>query len=94
VLTQVPGTFAIQVIGFGPVSTPLASVGMPGCTLLADPVVTTSVVADGAGIATVVYSLPDDPLFLGDLYGQWFWVEPGANPLGVVSGAGLVIHVR
>ena len=94
VFTQVPGTFAIQAIGFGPVSTPLTSVGMTGCMLLADPVVTTSVVADGAGIATVIYSLPDDPVFLGDLYGQWFWVESGANPLGVVSGGGLVIHVR
>jgi hypothetical protein len=94
VLTLVPGTFAIQVIGFGPVSTPLGSYGMPGCMLLADPVITTGVVADATGIATVIYSLPDDPLFLGDLYGQWFWIENGANPMNVVSGGGLVIHVQ
>jgi hypothetical protein len=94
VFTQVPNTFAIQVVGFGPVSTPLASYGMTGCMLLADPVITMGVVANGAGLATVVYSLPDSPLFLGDLYGQWFWLENGANPLGIVSGGGLVIHVQ
>ena len=94
VFTQVPNTFAIQVIGFGPVSTPLAPYGMGSCMLLADPVITNGVVADGAGLATMVYSLPDDPLFLGDLYGQWFWIENGSNPLNIVSGGGLVIHVQ
>ncbi len=94
VFTQVPGTIALQVIGFAPLAVPLAGVGMPGCTLLADPVITTAVVADAAGLATVVYTLPDIPLFQGDLYGQWFWLENGANPLGLVSGGGLVIHVQ
>lgn len=94
VFTQVPGTIAIQAIGLAPLAVPLAGVGMPGCTLLADPVITSAAIADAAGLATVIYTLPDSPLFQGDLYGQWFWFESGANPLGLVSGGGLVIHVQ
>ncbi len=61
----------------------LVPLGMVGCTLL-QPIVFS---VPGT---TVRFSLPDVPLFTGDLYSQWIYTEPGANPLGIVTNR--VVH--
>jgi hypothetical protein len=57
--------------------------------------VTTLALSDPAtGLAVVHYALPDSPVFLGDLYTQWFWYEPAANPFGWRSSVGALVSVH
>jgi hypothetical protein len=94
VFTPLAGTIAIHAVGVSPVALPLDFIGMNGCSLLVDPIVTSAVITDAGGLGTVVYALPDNPLFLGDLYTQWFWFDLAANPFGLVSSQGAIAHVR
>lgn len=81
-------------LGFTPRNVALDVIGMPGCRVLADPVVTLGTTTDAAGIAILYIPLQDVPVFLGDLYAQWVWLQPGANALGVLNSVGLQIQVR
>ena len=85
---------AIALLGGAMTNVPLASAGMPGCSLLVGYDVNPVAIANALGDASVVFSLPDSPAFLGNFYGQWAWLEAGANPLGLVTGlaAQLVIQ--
>lgn len=89
-----PGTLCLHVVGVAPLSAPLDFLGMFGCKLLVDPVLTTLAIADPTGLAFVPYALPDAPLFTGELYAQWFWVDPPANAFGWRSSVGAAVHVR
>jgi len=96
-LVNVPTTgLAAISIGFsasswsgGPLPGSLASLGMPGCTLFADPqfLFTTPI---ALGRATLSWSLPNDPALAGvQFYDQAIVLDAGVNPLGaVMSNAG------
>lgn len=92
--------FGIAVLQFGlsntlmggavPLPLPLASIGMPGCDLLVDPLA--SFVLVGAGTsATWSWPLPATPgLFGVAFYQQAFPLDPAANALGFSASPGLV----
>jgi hypothetical protein len=68
---------------------PLAGIGMPGCTLLADPLVLELI--SGPGTAAVwTFNVPGTPsLFGATFFNQGFSLDPGANMLGfAASNAG------
>ncbi len=85
---------AFVIVGLAPTSVPLDPIGMTGCTLLVDPIIVAPSVTDRAGGSTFAIGLNDDPLFTGDLYLQWLWPAPGANPFGMRDGQGLRVQVR
>jgi hypothetical protein len=87
------GTSAIGLLGFASLDLPLDTLGMTGCRLLVDPTITVNTVATN-GEARMSIDLPDDPVFLGELYVQWAWLQPGANRAGVVTGRGARIDVE
>ncbi|MFO1054406.1 MAG: hypothetical protein U1F36_19470 [Planctomycetota bacterium] len=81
-------------VGAGPTFVPLDTIGMTGCVMLVDPLVTLGTTTDASGIAILYLALNDAPLFVGDLYFQWLWLAPGANALGLVNSRGLKVQVR
>lgn len=91
--TGVPGgSFAMLVLGFGRDSTPLGSQGMPGCTLLAQPMVTELMTTTGNS-AQLSLGLPANPIHIGTLLDlQAFVFAPGANPIGVVNSNGVELR--
>ena len=72
----------------------LTPIGMTGCRSLADFVATFPTAADGSGIASVTLALADAPVFTGNLYAQWIWVDAAANALGLRSSLGIQIAIR
>ena len=101
-LTQTPSPFVGIAVGFSdtamgalPLPAPLATVGMPGCTLLQS--------SDLLGLAAAPltatsfrYSLaiPNQPALLGLwIYLQGHAFAPGTNALGVVVSNGIAWHV-
>lgn len=94
-VANLPFGLAVMAVGFSntsssglPLPLPLAAVGMPGCTLQADPVATATVA--GAGTAAI-YTLPipnDQALFGFKVYCQGFALDPLANALGFAATAG------
>lgn len=46
------------------------------------------------GTGSVTLSLPDAPVFVGNLFCQWFHVSAGANPAGLLATRGLQAQVR
>jgi hypothetical protein len=81
-------------IGIGPTNLPLDVIGMTGCVMLTDPILTLSAPTNGAGLAILYIPLNDAPAFIGDLYLQWLWIDPSANALGLVNSAGMHVQVR
>jgi len=62
----------------------LSPLGMPGCSLYANPLVTLPLTNQG-GTATWSVPIPNDPSYVGvSLYTQGFVTSPGSNPLGMV----------
>ncbi|MGB3967921.1 MAG: hypothetical protein WBO45_14400 [Planctomycetota bacterium] len=76
--------------GTVPLPFPLAAIGMPGCFLLVDPVV--SLVLSGAGnSATWSWPVPGTPsLFGAQFFSQAFPLDPPANSLGFSASNGAV----
>jgi hypothetical protein len=66
-------------------------IGMPGCSLLtSDLGLGLQSNTDAAGATSLSIPIPLDLVFVNlQLYGQWYSVDQGANPLGVVSSNGL-----
>ncbi len=89
-----PGTPAFFALGLAPSDVPLDPIGMPRCRLLVDLLATFPAVADAHGVASVVTSLTDSPVFVGDLVAQWIWVDPGANAAGLRTSPRATIRVR
>jgi hypothetical protein len=83
-------------VSAAPRSQSLSALGMTGCSLLVDldalvcnlPGNTS---ANGAAYRTI--ALPET-LSTMDVYAQWAFFAPGANPLGVVTTSGLHIRIR
>jgi hypothetical protein len=89
------GTICLHAIGLAPNAISLDPIGMLGCNMLVDSIAMTAVVADpGTGLASATYALGDSPVFLGDLYAQWFWIDAAANPHGWRSSVGARVRVR
>jgi hypothetical protein len=74
---------------------PLGSLGMPGCWLLQDLILTTShPFVIGAGNATSTIALPNHTGLVGlQLFAQGWAVTPGANQQGIVFSNGLRVRV-
>lgn len=68
----------------------LASLGMPGCNLLASPDALVATTASAVGVASLAWSLPNNTAFVGvDFFSQAFTLDPPANALGAaLSNAG------
>ena len=72
------------------------AIAAAGCVFNLDPASLFLTIGDattgtGAGIDL---ALPDRPLFTGDLFGQWLFVQPGLNPAGLGATRGLRVQVR
>lgn len=88
------GAPVIYLPGIAPASVDLGTVGFPGCFLnVSLGLGTIATVANSAGTAAVTYALPDSPLFLGDLYSQWFFFDL-TLPQPVLATAGMHHQVR
>lgn len=92
--------FGVGLIGLGasnttsgglPLPLDLTVIGMPGCSLLADPVATNTVIGVGT-TATWSLPVPAAPSLVGAvLYGQGFALDPGVNAFGfTASNAGRI----
>ena len=96
-LGNLPLSLAIICTGFSdtsalggslPLPFALTGFGMPGCSLLADPVATTFLVGAG-GTATWSLALPGNTSYLGMLFfNQGFSLDPTANPGGIAVSNG------
>jgi hypothetical protein len=94
-LTNLP--FALGLVGVGlsntssgglPLPLDLAAIGMPGCNLLADPLVTEVAVGTGSS-ATWAFAIPNQPSLVGFVvYGQGFSLDPSANAFGFTATNG------
>ena len=86
--------FGLGIVGLGfsntasgalPLPLDLTVIGMPGCNLLADPLVT-DVAAGVAPNAPWSFAIPGLPALLGSvLYGQAFSLDPAANAFGFAA---------
>jgi hypothetical protein len=90
------GTSCVLMLGTGPGAVPLDVFQMPGCFLNLDPAqivvsIPTAVVGTAASITLPLF---DDPLFVGDLFAQWAFVQPGLNAANLGTTRGLRIQVR
>jgi len=76
--------------GSTPLPYSLASLGAPGCSVQASPLVTLLSPTDPAGAATLTATLPNTPAAIGfQIFNQWFCFDATANALGMtVSNAG------
>ncbi|HEX5050285.1 MAG TPA: hypothetical protein VFZ65_00805 [Planctomycetota bacterium] len=74
----------------------LTPLGFTGCTLnIGLPVLGTLLAtADLGGNAQVVYSLPDTPALIGDVFSQWFYFDPAAAPVPFRAHSGLLHQIR
>ena len=95
--------FGIALVGLGlsntmtstslPLPFPLDPIGMPGCMLLADPLILTLVVGAGNS-ATWSWALPSTPDVFGfSFFNQAFSLDPAANSFGFTAsngGAGFI----
>jgi hypothetical protein len=81
-------------VGVGPTNLPLDVIGMAGCVMLTDPILTLSAPTNASGVALLYIPLNDVPAFIGDLYLQWLWIDPSANALGLVNSRGMHVQVR
>ena len=99
-VTNVPNGLAVVGLGVsntasGGLTLPfdLTAIGMPGCQLLADPLVTQLAVGT-APTATWSFAVPNNPAVIGFvIYGQAFPFDPAANAFGFTATNGARIKV-
>jgi hypothetical protein len=95
-----PGTVALLALGGSrqdwlgvPLPLPLASIGMPGCTLLASLDVGLALPVPASVLQQQV-PLPNVPAVLGmELFAQGFDLDAGANPAGITASNGLALRL-
>ena len=88
---------AALILSLGPAAVPLDIIGMRGCVANIDlglTLTSRASSADGSGAASVAVPLPDDPSLMVDLYFQYFYLDVGANRLGVSATQGLRARIR
>jgi hypothetical protein len=87
-----PASLGGAVLGLGRANTDLASIGYPGCTLVADLRLIEAVVTSAAGDATTSLVIPNSSALIGThINSQFFVLEPGGN---LAMTPGLEGHVR
>jgi hypothetical protein len=99
-ITNVPNGLAVLGLGVsntasGALTLPfdLTVIGMTGCTLLADPLVS-QVVSGSPPTVTWSLAVPNDPALIGFvLFGQAFPLDPAANPFGFTASNAARIKV-
>lgn len=92
--SAVPSVPCALFMGALPAGLPLDLIGMPGCFLNVNPVLTSiPMVTTAGGAARMPLQFPTTPLFCGTLHWQWVYVAPGLNPLGVATTEGLTMTV-
>jgi hypothetical protein len=91
-----PNAPAVSILAGRPGTFDLTSLGATGCIVRLDPASLLSFGnrTDARGSARMPLPLPDRPPFLGDVYFQWAYLSPGANPLGLQFSPGVRIQVR
>ncbi|MFY9344396.1 MAG: CHRD domain-containing protein, partial [Planctomycetota bacterium] len=100
----VPGSPTIFAFGtnrdnLGPIPLPfeltLAGIMSPDCYVFLDPIITLVVFANGFGCATQPLNVPFNPSLRGAAaYGQWFVLDPPANPGGFVASSALSMPIQ
>ncbi|MFN3244048.1 MAG: hypothetical protein ACE37K_21255 [Planctomycetota bacterium] len=91
--TALPGRFVIFGASLAPANAPLDSLGMTGCVLSVDPTApnllgTVLMYADNVGDAEITLAIPS-AMGPFELFTQWFVLETGANPAGILATHGL-----
>ena len=98
-LSSVPAsTPAILLVALSQTSINLTSAGMPGCSLYMNPAsplfLALSAVTNAFGAVAIELPLPDYPVATGDVYFQYFYLNPGQNPANLGATHGLKAQVR
>ncbi|MEZ5963423.1 MAG: hypothetical protein R3F56_06205 [Planctomycetota bacterium] len=90
------GTACVLLLSTGQAALPLDGLGMTACVLNVDPnrLVVSLPTAVAGNAARVRLPLPDDPPFLGDLYTQWAFAQPGLNRANLGATLGARMQVR
>jgi hypothetical protein len=93
-----PASPALCLISLAPAAIPLDAAGLPGCMLNVDmgPLFVTAIpgLTLVGGWFPVPLPLPDAPVATGDLFLQFFYYSPFANPVGFEGTQGLRVQVR
>jgi hypothetical protein len=88
--TAPPGQIGALCFAASAGSADLGAIGAPNCMVnLGSIDVLLPIVTDASGSATFTMPLPNEPLFLGDLYWQFLYLWPAAPtplPIGVTRG--------
>ena len=89
-------TAAILLIGARSANIPLDSMGMTGCRLNigTQGLVPLTATTNTIGTGWITFRLPDSPVLYGDVYFQWFFLAPNANPAGLQATGGLKTVIR
>jgi len=90
-----PGAAGLLILGkdtkkFGTISLPfsLAGIGAPGCSLYIDILTGTTAQAGSTGAASLSLPIPSGASYQGLLFHvQWLFLDPKANPAGLVLSA-------
>jgi hypothetical protein len=89
VAAPAPASTALLLFGVTRISAPLAAMGMPGCTLLTDPLFIVAIPTSGS-TATLPFTVPTTASLIGfTIRNQAAVGQPGANSLGLLATAGV-----
>ncbi|MCA8942920.1 MAG: serine hydrolase [Planctomycetes bacterium] len=89
-----PSSPTFGMIGWPQPATPLDIIGMPGCRLYMNPVITLSGASNAGGDAQFPWQVPDDTSLIGVLLrAQSATIDPMANAFGLTLTNALDIHV-
>ena len=88
------GAASVFMIGLGPQSVRLDTLGAPGCVIELLPFATESRRTGSTGATSFPFFLPNDPSIVGArVLGQWAVVDPPANALGITVSPGGVLTI-
>jgi len=96
-LSSVPSATPVALLmSSAPGDLDLGFLGMPSCRVLVDPslLLTFGGASSASGNAAINIPLPDSPAFIGDMFFQWLYLQPGANAAGALTTHGLRCAVR
>ncbi|MCA8958554.1 MAG: hypothetical protein KDC87_20925, partial [Planctomycetes bacterium] len=89
-----PSVPAFLIVGAQPTAVPLAALGMPGCMLNLDILLTVGRSTDANGLVVFPFPLPESVVLPYDVLFQIYYASRGANTLGVQATRGLRAQVR
>ncbi|MCA8941062.1 MAG: serine hydrolase [Planctomycetes bacterium] len=89
-----PSSQTFLLLGTPTATTALDVIGMPGCVLYVNPLVTFQQMSNGAGSATFPWQVPDGIGLIGaTLRAQSATIDPGANVFGLTMTNGLNVTI-